>query len=98
MRTEENLIKGCESNAWLDWKSDAQQRLWFAADSDARVIRGLIALVFAALNGKQPQQILNFDMQQYFEQLQLIRHLSPSRGNGLKAIVDRIRAVAKQHG
>ncbi len=96
MRTADNLINGCESNAWLSWHCDSEQRLWFAADSDARVIRGLIALVLAALNGKPPAQILSFDIRQYFDQLQLIRHLSPSRGNGLKAIVERIRQIAHQ--
>ena len=96
MRSDDNLIKGCESSAWLCWQQDTQQRLWFSADADARVIRGLIALILAALNGKQPQQILAFDIEDYFEQLQLMRHLSPSRGNGLKAIVERIKAIAEQ--
>ncbi|WP_432473121.1 SufS family cysteine desulfurase [Amphritea sp. HPY] len=96
MKLPENLITGCESHAWLAWKKDNDDKLWFAVDSDARIIRGLIGLTLAALNGKNPQQILAFDIEQYFSELQLLRHLSPSRGNGLRAIVDQIRKIATQ--
>ncbi|RTE66523.1 SufS family cysteine desulfurase [Amphritea opalescens] len=96
MKADTQRINGCESDAWLVAKGDDNGALWFAADSDARVIRGLIALVLAALNGRQPQQILDFDMDGYFEQLQLSRHLSPSRGNGLKAIIETVRKSASE--
>lgn len=94
MKTDEHRINGCESDAWLQVRQDTDGVLWFAADADARIIRGLIALVLAALNGRQPEQILVFDIEHYFEQLQLTRHLSPSRGNGLKAIIDAVREQA----
>ena len=97
MKTDSGRIAGCESDAWLQVSQDAEGRLWFAADSDARIIRGLIALVLAALNGKTPEQILAFDLEHYFDQLQLTRHLSPSRGNGLKAIINAIRESASQN-
>jgi sulfur transfer protein SufE len=64
-------------------------------DSDARVIRGLIALLLAAFNGKRADDILAFDLSGYFERLQLMQHLSPSRGNGLKAIVEAIHESAR---
>jgi len=96
MKTDNCRIAGCESDAWLQVSQDAEGRLWFAADSDARIIRGLIALVLAALNGKTPEQILAFDLEHYFDQLQLTRHLSPSRGNGLKAIINAIRESVSQ--
>ncbi|MCQ6508133.1 SufE family protein, partial [Vibrio parahaemolyticus] len=66
----------------------------FCADSDARIIRGLIALVMAAYDGKTADRIQAFDIDDYFEQLGLIAHLSPSRGNGLKAIVEQIKHTA----
>nr|WP_320134825.1 SufS family cysteine desulfurase [uncultured Amphritea sp.] len=94
MKSDTPRINGCESDAWVMVEKDADGALWFAADSDARIIRGLIALVLAALNGRQAQEILDFDIDGYFEQLQLSRHLSPSRGNGLKAIIDAVRKSA----
>ncbi|WP_290699125.1 SufS family cysteine desulfurase [Amphritea sp.] len=96
MKTEQDRISGCESDAWLKISRDPQGALWFAADSDARVIRGLIALVMAALNGQQPEEILAYDVDHYFDQLQLTRHLSPSRGNGLKAIIEAVKNAARE--
>ncbi|MDO6562277.1 SufS family cysteine desulfurase [Amphritea sp. 1_MG-2023] len=94
MKADDLRINGCESNAWLTTTQDEQGALWFAADADARIIRGLIALTLAAYNGRQPEQILTFDIEDYFNQLQLTRHLSPSRGNGLKAIIDAVKQRA----
>lgn len=96
MKREQDRINGCESDAWLRVSRDDKGALWFAADSDARIIRGLIALVLAALNGRQPDEILAFDIEDYFSQLNLTRHLSPSRGNGLKAIIEAVRESARQ--
>ncbi len=91
-RGEEQELPGCESQVWLLAEQD-QQGLWhFAADSEARIVRGLLAVVLAALNHKSAEQILAVDMESYFEALQLAKHLSPSRGNGLRAMVDAIRA------
>ncbi len=93
-RSDSNRLHGCESHVWLivEYRED---KLWLQMDSDARVIRGLIALLLALFNGKSPQQILSFDLQGLFERLQLMQHLSPSRGNGLKAIVDAIYEHAR---
>lgn len=90
LKSEQVMVSGCESQVWL--VAEQKDGVWyFCADSDARIVRGLIALVMAAYNGKTAEQIQSFDVDHYFEQLGLISHLSPSRGNGLKAIVDQIR-------
>ncbi|ARN76040.1 SufE family protein [Oceanicoccus sagamiensis] len=94
LRTPERLVKGCQSNVWLDVQP-ADAVLSFTVDSDAHIVRGLLALVMAAYNGKSAADITAFDMDAYFQQLDLERHLSPTRGNGLKAIVARIQAIAK---
>lgn len=93
LKSEQVTVSGCESLVWL--VSQQEEGIWhFCADSDARIVRGLIALVMAAFEGKTSQQIQDFDVDGYFEQLGLITHLSPSRGNGLKAIVDAIKNIA----
>ena len=93
MKSEQVTVSGCESLVWL--VSQQEEGVWhFCADSDARIVRGLIALVMAAFEGKTSQQIQDFDVDGYFEQLGLITHLSPSRGNGLKAIIDKVKEIA----
>lgn len=94
LRTPERLVKGCQSNVWLDVQL-AEFALSFTVDSDAHIVRGLLALVMAAYNDKSAADIATFDIDGYFQQLDLERHLSPTRGNGLKAIVARIQAIAK---
>lgn len=93
LHTPERLVKGCQSNVWLDVQANGDN-VEFAVDSDAYIVRGLLVLVLAAYNGKTAAQILKFDIDAYFQQLDLERHLSPTRGNGLKAIVARIQAIA----
>ncbi|MGY2572808.1 cysteine desulfurase sulfur acceptor subunit CsdE [Vibrio sp. C8] len=93
LKSEQVTVSGCESLVWL--VSQQENGIWhFCADSDARIVRGLIALVMAAFEGKTSQQIQDFDVDGYFEQLGLITHLSPSRGNGLKAIIDKVKEIA----
>ena len=94
LQTPERLVKGCQSNVWLEVVPKGEH-LHFQVDSDAFIVRGLLVLVLAAYQDQTPAQILSFDVEQYFRQLDLERHLSPTRGNGLKAIVARIQAVAK---
>ncbi len=92
LRNEQVTVAGCESQVWL--LGELVEDKWqFAADSDARIVRGLIAIALAALNNKTAQEIQGFDIDGYFESLGLIEHLSPSRGNGLKAIVDQIKGM-----
>jgi cysteine desulfuration protein SufE len=92
-RTEEFLVRGCQSQVWLvDEIHDG--RLFFQADSDAFIVKGLLGVVLAAFNGKTPGEILAFDVDGYFGQLDLLQHLSSTRGNGLKAMVKRIKDKA----
>ncbi len=93
-QTEENLLKGCESQAWLRGEKSEDGCWHFACDSDARIVRGLIVIVLAALNHQTAVAIQAFDMDGYFAELGLEKHLSPSRGNGLRAIVLAIREQA----
>ena len=94
LHTPERLVKGCQSNVWLETRRDGDV-LHFEVDSDAFIVKGLLVLVLAAFEGKTPAQILGFDVESYFAQLDLERHLSPTRGNGLRAIVSRIQAIAR---
>jgi cysteine desulfuration protein SufE len=94
LRTASRLVKGCQSNVWLDVDSDGEQ-LQFVVDSDAVIVRGLLSLVMAAYNNKTASEIVAFDIDDYFQRLDLERHLSPTRGNGLRAIVAKIQAIAK---
>ncbi|WP_429010833.1 SufE family protein [Aeromonas allosaccharophila] len=87
-------LKGCESQAWLKGEKSEDGCWHFACDSDARIVRGLIVIVLAALNHKSSAAIQAFDMEGYFSELGLEKHLSPSRGNGLRAIVLAIRELA----
>lgn len=90
-QTEENRLKGCESQAWLKSEKGEDGYWHFACDSDARIVRGLIVIVLAALNHQPAEAIQAFDMEAYFTELGLEKHLSPSRGNGLRAIVLAMR-------
>ncbi|MBL0681088.1 MULTISPECIES: SufE family protein [Aeromonas] len=91
---EEHRLKGCESQAWLKGEKSEDGNWHFACDSDARIVRGLIVIVLAALNHQSADTIQAFDMDAYFSELGLEKHLSPSRGNGLRAIVFSIREQA----
>ncbi len=92
-KTEKNLIRGCQSQVWLT-SEERDGKLWFDADSDAFIVKGLLGVVLSAYNGKAPAEILAFDIEGYFEQLNLLKHLSATRGNGLRAMVARIQDVA----
>lgn len=95
-RTEANLVRGCQSQVWLT--NDVRDgRLFFAADSDAFIVKGLLGVVLAAYNGKAPADILAFDIESYFNALNLLQHLSSTRGNGLRAMVKRIQDTAAVH-
>ncbi|MGX9417074.1 cysteine desulfurase sulfur acceptor subunit CsdE [Vibrio sp. WJH972] len=94
LKSETVLVSGCESQVWL-CVEQVDGVILLSGDSDARIVKGLIAIVFAALNHKSAQEIEQFDIDNYFEQLGLISHLSPSRGNGLKAIVSHIKNLSK---
>ena len=90
-KIEANAIYGCESQAWLVTEQDEAGCWQLHCDSDARIVKGLMAVVLAALNNKTAADIQAFDMEACFSELQLLSHLSPSRGNGLRAVVTAIK-------
>ena len=94
-RREDNYVHGCQSQVWLIHHYDeASGKLYLLIDSDAIIVRGLAAIILVALNGKAPRDLLATDIDELFEQLDLFRHISPTRGNGLRAMVGKIRDIA----
>lgn len=93
LKVDANIVRGCQSQVWVDHRVDGG-RLYFTIDSDALIVRGLVAIVLAAFNGRTPSEILAYDIDGLFKDLDLLRHLSPTRGNGLAALVRRIRDIA----
>ena len=93
LRVPDNIVRGCQSQVWLVAHAN-DGGLTFEIDSDAHIVRGLIGIVQAAYQNQTPAEILAFDMEQLFEELDLIKHLSPTRGNGLRSMVARIHQEA----
>jgi cysteine desulfuration protein SufE len=92
-KVEANRVHGCESQVWLVGALDDGH--WqFAASSDARLIRGLVALLLARVNGLSAVELQQVDLPDWFNQLGLSRQLSPSRSNGLNAVLQRMRELA----
>ncbi|MFT6285407.1 MAG: cysteine desulfuration protein SufE [Alcanivorax sp.] len=92
-QTEGRLVRGCQSQVWIDTEL-VDGRLEISVDSDAFIVKGLLGIVLAAYNSKTPEDIRAFDIEAYFESLDLLRHLSATRGNGLRAMVARIQNIA----
>ncbi|WP_448212210.1 SufS family cysteine desulfurase [Colwellia sp. MEBiC06753] len=90
LRTNDNLIQGCESDVWIKANQTADGQWHFQADSDAKVIRGLLVIILSFYQDKTSAQIQQLNIDDYFDQLGLMHHLSPSRGNGVKAIANYI--------
>jgi cysteine desulfuration protein SufE len=98
-RTDANKVQGCASQVWLSTEvhpdGEAGPRLTFMGDSDAHIVRGLIAVLFALYSGRQAREILTTDALAMFDQMGLREHLTPQRSNGLRSMVERIRAEAR---
>ncbi|WKW34054.1 SufE family protein [Pseudomonas viridiflava] len=93
-KSDEHLVHGCESKVWLDGEVDAGH--WqFRASSDARLIRGLVALLLARVNGLSAEELQAVDLPDWFSQLGLSRQLSPSRSNGLNAVLQKMRTLTQ---
>ena len=94
-KTDDYMLRGCQSQVWID--SEVRDgKILLEADSDAHIVRGLLGVVLAAYNHKTPADIIAFDIDDYFTQIDLIKHLSPTRGNGLRSMVERIKAIAAE--
>ena len=99
-RSDENKVQGCVSQVWLSTKTQTNgagdgPRLNFTGDSDAHIVRGLIAILFAIYSGKPASEILTTDAQAVFHDLGLSEHLTPQRSNGFVSMVERIRSDAQ---
>ena len=91
-KTESNLIDGCQSRVWL--QADYEDgKIYFTAESDALIVKGIIALLIRVLSGHTPQEILDTDLY-FIDRIGLKDHLSPTRSNGLLAMVKQIRMYA----
>ena len=97
-RIEANKVQGCASQVWLATTAcfDGDQAvLNFCGDSDAHIVRGLIAILFALYSGKSAREIISTDALEFFDRVGLREHLTPQRSNGLRSMIDRMRAEAK---
>jgi cysteine desulfuration protein SufE len=94
-KTDENLIKGCQSKVWL--RADREDdRIQYSADSDAIITKGIIALMIRVLNDQKPEDIVNAELS-FIDQIGLKEHLSPTRSNGLVSMVKQMKFYALAH-
>ena len=99
VRTDANKVRGCVSRVWLASRrrrdpASGREVLSFLGDSDAHIVRGLIAILFAIYSGRTAREILETDSRAFLKRIGLEEHLTPQRSNGLVAMVERIRADA----
>jgi cysteine desulfuration protein SufE len=92
-KTNESKVAGCISQVWLI-TTEKNKKLHFKADSDALIVRGLLAIIIEIFSGKTKEEILNTNFQEFFDQLGLKNHLSPSRSNGIFSVVKKIVSIA----
>jgi len=95
-RQDKNLISGCQSQVWIVMQADDDGQLRFDGDSDAAIVKGLLAIVFSLYQGLTPQDVVALDVRPFFTQLELSQHLTPSRSQGLEAMIRAIRANAQK--
>jgi cysteine desulfuration protein SufE len=99
LRSEANKVQGCASQVWLGTRVEpdgaAGPTLSFVGDSDAHIVRGLIAILFALYSRKHAPEILQTDAVALFEKLGLREHLTPQRSNGFRSMVERIKSDAR---
>src|SRR6202022_953623 len=95
-----NKVQGCASQVWLSKQLDRSERslprLKYLGDSDAHIVRGLIAILLTLYSGRTPQEILATDALVVFDEFGFREHLTPQRSNGLRAMVERIRSDARE--
>ena len=97
-KTDENKVQGCVSQVWLTYEVDTSDPedpvIRFRGDSDAHIVRGLVAIMLSAYSGKRASEIIRLDENEIFARLGLIENLTPQRANGLRAMVKRIKQEA----
>lgn len=92
-KTPEHLIEGCQSRVWLNAELDADGKVIYTADSDAIIVKGIISMLIEVLSGHTPQEIIDADLY-FIPAIGLSEHLSPTRSNGLLAMVKQMRMYA----
>ena len=98
LKIDSAKVSGCESNVWLYIEFDEQeQHLLVSADSDTRIVKGLIYIITSLVNGCTIEQFLRLDIQNEFDELGLTQHLSQSRGNGIRSIAKEINSFVMSH-
>lgn len=95
-KTSENKVQGCASQVWLSVAAGdgADPIMTFRGDSDAFIVRGLVAIVLEAYSGKKASEVVDFDALDLFKQIGLLEHLTAQRANGLRSMIQRIREEA----
>ena len=94
-KCEDNRVHGCQAQVWMKFDPEAEGKITISADSDAFIVKGLIAVLLLTYSGKSAKEILNTDGSAMLSKLQLAEHLSPTRKNGLFHMVQRIRELAE---
>lgn len=92
-KTPDHIIEGCQSRVWLNAEMTPDGTISYTADSDAIIVKGIISLLIKVLNGHTPDEILNTDLR-FIDRIGLAEHLSPTRSNGLLAMLKQMRAYA----
>lgn len=97
--TDANKVRGCVSQVWLSIHFDGAPDpvLTFEGDSDAYIVKGLIAILHATYSGQPASRVLSIDPERIFEEFNLREHLTPQRSNGLRSMVERLRDAARAH-
>lgn len=93
LRVAHNLVRGCETSAWMSYQRDVEGKYRFAFDSDSRVIKGLAALLLAVVNDKTAAELALLDLEHVLRDAGLETHMTPSRNNGFRSIVLRINEL-----
>ncbi len=93
LKTPDNLIEGCQSRVWIASELNDDKRIVFKADSDALIVKGIVALLLRVLSERTPAEILDADLY-FIDKIGLKEHLSPTRSNGLVSMVKQIRNYA----
>ncbi len=94
-KTDDKLIKGCQSRVWLDYKYE-NGKIYFSADSDAIITKGIISLLISVYSGRTPEEIASSDFG-FIEKIGLKENLSPTRANGLVSMISTIKEVASKN-
>ena len=92
-KTEQYIIEGCQSRVWVDARLGEDGKVYYSADSDAIIVKGIVSLLCRALSGRTPQEIIDLDLY-FIEAIGLKENLSPTRGNGVLATIKQMRLFA----